>query len=656
MKFKKLFRREKQHRRAPRANEFMLESLEPRLLLSATPMMAAVVTTDHLDYAPGETAVITTSIQTGDGLQFAAGELIRFQVSRTDGIVDSAGSTANVGPAGNEAWYVVDGIGGFTARQEFDANGQAVDRDGNGVADWIAPDNDLTVNSSISTTWFVEEQYRNSSLLATASGQESGALATQAFTDARINTITTVSSSAAASIYGDTVTFTASVTPAIGHARPRGSVEFFDGTRSLGIDSTADKGNGSASIFTISLSSLTAGTHSIHAVFTESAGHGSERGESGRHHGQDHRDRHRDLDDHRHDRGEEESHRRGGQERHHHGHADHDEHGKHRQYNNSSSGNLAQTVSQKSLAGSFTVANKVYDGNVSATVQTRALTGVIGVDDVSLSSGTATFDNANAGNGKTVTLTGATLTGAAASNYDLDSVNTTTADITKANAVIAVTGYYGTYDGSAHQATGTATGVLGENLAGLNMSVTSHTNAGTYIDTVTFTDVTGNYKNTLKNVKSTINKANAVLSLTGYYGTYDGSAHHMTGTATGILGESLSGLDLSVTSHTNAGVYIDTVTFTDVTGNYKNTLKNVKSTINKANAVITLTRYDVLFDGLPHQATGMATGVLGEDLSAGLNLSSTMHMAVGTYLDTVTFTDATGNYKFTVKNVSNRIR
>ena len=67
---------------------------------------------------------------------------------------------------------------------------------GDGVADWIAPDNDLTVNSSISTTWYVEEQYRNSSLLVTAVGQESGAVATQTFTDAIINTTTMVINSA----------------------------------------------------------------------------------------------------------------------------------------------------------------------------------------------------------------------------------------------------------------------------------------------------------------------------------------------------------------------------------------------------------------------------------------------------------------------------
>ena len=61
MKLKKLFSLKKGRSRKPRANTFVLESLEPRLLLSATPMTAAVVTTDHLDYAPGETAVITTS-------------------------------------------------------------------------------------------------------------------------------------------------------------------------------------------------------------------------------------------------------------------------------------------------------------------------------------------------------------------------------------------------------------------------------------------------------------------------------------------------------------------------------------------------------------------------------------------------------------------
>ncbi|THJ25410.1 MAG: LEPR-XLL domain-containing protein [Nitrospira sp. CG24E] len=760
MKFKKLFARKKSNRREPRANAFVLESMEPRLLLSATPMTAAVVTTDHLDYAPGETAVITTSNQAGDGLQFTSGELVHFQVTRTDSMADYIGSTSDVGPAGNEAWYVTDGVGGFVAHLGSDVSGD-------GIADWIAPDNDLTVNSSISTTWFVEEQYRNSSLLVTAAGQESGAVATQAFTDVAVNTTTVLTSSTPTTIYGDIVTFTATVTAAAGTDAPTGTVEFWDGSALMGAFTVPDSTGVGTSTWSITVNQyLIEGPHpNLHAVFIGAADPVT---------------------------------------------------GDKLFFNDSTSASITHTVTPKQLTASFTVNDKAYDGSTAATGVIVTLTGVLAPDDVSvvfstatfsdanagsnktvtltgvtlvgterlnyslasstltgtgnitakeltvnltvdnkvydgttttsgviatlagviapdvvgLSGGTATFSDANAGSGKLVSFTGATLTGTDKENYTLAPVNTTTADIakadatvnvsgytgvydaaahgatgsatgvlgedlsaglnlgasfanapggtadwsfsggtnynetngsvaiviTKANAVLSLTGYYGTYDGSVHQATGTATGVLGESLVGLNLSVTSHSNAGSYVDTVTFTDVTGNYRDTVKNVKSTISKANAVISLTGYVGTYDGASHQATGTATGVLGEDLSaGMDLSVTSHTNAGVYIDTVTFTDVTGNYKHTVKNVKSTINKANAVISLTGYVGTYDGAAHQATGTATGVLGEDLSAGLDLSVTSHTNAGTYIDTVTFTDVTGNYKNTLKNVKSTI-
>ena len=98
------------------------------------------------------------------------------------------------------------------------------------------------------------------------------------------------------------------------------------------------------------------------------------------------------------------------------------------------------TVSPKAITGSFTAENKTYNGNTSATVASRSLTGVINDDDVTLSGGTATFDTATAGNGKTVTLAGATLTGTKAGNYTLSSVSTTTANITKANQTITFAG------------------------------------------------------------------------------------------------------------------------------------------------------------------------------------------------------------------------
>src|SRR5204862_3925566 len=100
--------------------------------------------------------------------------------------------------------------------------------------------------------------------------------------------------------------------------------------------------------------------------------------------------------------------------------------------------------------GSVTAANKVYDGDNSATVSTRSLSGVLTADvgSVSLSGGTATFANANVADGKTVTLAGATLTGTASGNYSLSSVGTTTANITALGITESLTAANKVYDGN----------------------------------------------------------------------------------------------------------------------------------------------------------------------------------------------------------------
>jgi hypothetical protein len=120
-------------------------------------------------------------------------------------------------------------------------------------------------------------------------------------------------------------------------------------------------------------------------------------------------------------------------------------------------------VAAKHITGSFTADNKGYDGNDSATVLTRSLSGAIIGDDVNLSGGAATFADNNAGNGKTVTLTGASLSGTDAGNYVLDSVSAATANIDQASSTVTVTctaGAPNTYTGSAQTpCTAEATGV-----------------------------------------------------------------------------------------------------------------------------------------------------------------------------------------------------
>jgi len=101
-------------------------------------------------------------------------------------------------------------------------------------------------------------------------------------------------------------------------------------------------------------------------------------------------------------------------------------------YSDANSGPTSFTIAQAPLIGSITAANKVDDGTTAATITSRTLTGVLPADlsNVSYVGGTATFADPFVGTGKTVTATGLSLSGSAASNYSVNTTATTTADIT----------------------------------------------------------------------------------------------------------------------------------------------------------------------------------------------------------------------------------
>jgi len=106
--------------------------------------------------------------------------------------------------------------------------------------------------------------------------------------------------------------------------------------------------------------------------------------------------------------------------------------------------------------------SKTYNGNTSATVLTETPNGIITPDVVTLTGGTATFSDKNVGTAKTVTLTGATLSGGDAGNYILDSVATTTANITALHITGTFTANSKTYNGntSATVLTETPNGII----------------------------------------------------------------------------------------------------------------------------------------------------------------------------------------------------
>ena len=222
-------------------------------------LLSATVSTDQIDYAPGSTAVITT---TTDGLpdhNFQIGETLQFQVSRTDGIADHA--------PGNLPWIVTDGSSGFTPYQ-------------NSAGIGVFPDTDGRANGQIGTTWFVDSQYAQSTLKLTALGLTSGAVATYDFSDSAIvissntnwNAITTGSGINGAPTATDTivvnngVTLTINVNNAAAGAVILGNgttgtakLAFSTGTRAATLGSLTN--NGTATVtFNNANSTLSVGT------------------------------------------------------------------------------------------------------------------------------------------------------------------------------------------------------------------------------------------------------------------------------------------------------------------------------------------------------------------------------------------------------------
>ncbi|MGD1003300.1 MAG: MBG domain-containing protein [Minisyncoccia bacterium] len=198
--------------------------------------------------------------------------------------------------------------------------------------------------------------------------------------------------------------------------------------------------------------------------------------------------------------------------------------------------------------------NKVYDGTTNASV-TLTVNGAVLGDELT-ATGTASFDTADVGVGKTVTVSGIVLEGANASNYAYSDTATTTADITKADPVVTVIPYSVDYDGVPHSASGTATGVLGESLDGLNLSSTTHTAAGTYnTDPWTFTDAAGNYNDASGTVSDVIGQVTEPVTLNGLSQTFNGAPESVSASTT------LNGLQIDVTYNgsttapTNAGSY-----------------------------------------------------------------------------------------------------
>jgi hypothetical protein len=168
--------------------------------------------------------------------------------------------------------------------------------------------------------------------------------------------------------------------------------------------------------------------------------------------------------------------------------------------------------------------------------------------------------------------------------------------ITAAKSSVNAVGGTFTYDGAPQGGSGSATGGAGETLpvtlaySGTGATVygptaTAPTNAGTYQVTASTVGNANNGAGTSTPAALTIDKATATVSVNGYCATFNGNPHTATGTATGVLSETLTGLVLAGTTHTTVGTFpTDPWTFTNA--NYGNANGTVGDSVTDATITV----------------------------------------------------------------------
>ncbi|WP_244888342.1 beta strand repeat-containing protein, partial [Janthinobacterium agaricidamnosum] len=232
-------------------------------------------------------------------------------------------------------------------------------------------------------------------------------------------------------------------------------------------------------------------------------------------------------------------------------------------YTFSSPANLNADISKATISSVSNIgaANKTYDGLTGATLNGAAtFNGMVAGDSLAIANASGSFSDKNAGNGKTVTISGIVLGGADAGNYSLaSSTASTSADITpKALTVSGTLAAAKVYDGNnvAQISGGTLDGLVAGETLGIagQTAVFSDKNAAsgktvtvsgtTLVDSVN--DLASNYtvSNPMGLSASITPKA---LTLTGTLVSnkvYDGNniAHLSGGTLNGLVGSETLGI------------------------------------------------------------------------------------------------------------------
>src|SRR5439155_791304 len=188
-----------------------------------------------------------------------------------------------------------------------------------------------------------------------------------------------------------------------------------------------------------------------------------------------------------------------------------------------------------------------------------------------------------------------------------------------------------TYRGTAFTATASVTGAGGLNQALTIVYSGECTNVSTANGCTATASFGGdaNHEASSDSKSITIGKADAVISVTGYSGSYDGAAHGASGSALGV--ETPTPADLTSLLHLGA-------TFSDVPGgtahwtfdgntNYNPASGDAAITIAKAASTTTVTGGSFPYDGTAHPATVVVTGAGGLNLTPSPSYSGSCSAA-----------------------------
>ena len=150
----------------------------------------------------------------------------------------------------------------------------------------------------------------------------------------------------------------------------------------------------------------------------------------------------------------------------------------------------------------------------------------------------------------------------------------------QAAASCSVTGYNVTYDANAHTASGSCIGVGGSTVGTLDLSGTTHTNVGTYTDSWSFSDSSGNYASQSGSVTDAITPGQATyFSVTAPADVTAGTAFHVTVTAKDQYGNTATGYSGTVHfTSTDTGSRVSLPadsTLTNGTGTFSATLVTI---------------------------------------------------------------------------------